>query len=131
LLIICTGPGTFKGDKLKTGFQYEVLEYETPTEKQNRLFHSLLQEYWASGAHSYNAKNFPQFKKLIKRDLGTYKNKSWAKYSKKERQETIYRLISTMLQSEIYCKRELYSRKFDEILKSLSDRSDKKAHNGI
>jgi len=42
----------------------------TGTTAQNKAFHALLQEYWASGCHSYNAKNLDDFKGQIKRDLG-------------------------------------------------------------
>ena len=155
--ILCTGDGTFTGDDLQEGRYYEAVEFDTPTERQNRAFHALLQEFWSSGCHSYNAKNFEQFKGFIKRDLGAgferYRYvietqeglkwgqskaahdipenvaydaygkplaagvlKSWAKYSKKERKETIDRLIKTML----YCN--VSSKKFDEILEGM--RSD-------
>jgi hypothetical protein len=155
--ILCTGPGTFTGDDLIEGRYYEAVEADTPTENQNRAFHALLQEFWASGAHSYEARNFDQFRDFIKRDLGAgferyryveetesglkwgssravlgipknvardaYGNplaagvlKSWTKYTKKERKETIDRLINTMIQCGVN------SRKFDEILDGM--RSD-------
>ena len=155
--ILCTGPGTFTGDELIEGRYYDAVEADTPTENQNRAFHALLQEFWSSGLHSYNAKNFEQFKDFIKRDLGAGFErfryvietkeglawgaakaandipqnvargadghplaagvlKSWKKYSKKERTETIDRLVSTMIQCGVN------SRKFDEILKGM--RSD-------
>jgi hypothetical protein len=37
---------------------------------QSRAWHALLQEYWRSGQHSYNAANFGEFRDMIKRDLG-------------------------------------------------------------
>jgi len=155
--IYCTGPGTFTGDELTVGRYYEAAEADTPTEQQNRAFHALLQEFWSSGVHSYNARNFEHFRDMIKRDLGAgferYRYveetedglrwgqvparagipktvardgqgrplaagvlKSWAKYTKKERKETIDRLISTMIQCGIS------SKKFDEILDGM--RSD-------
>jgi len=155
--ILCTGPGTYTGDELTEGRYYEAVEADTPTEKQNRAFHALLQEFWSSGLHSYNARNFEQFRDFIKRDLGAGferyryveesenglrwgqvnarhgipKNvahdahghplaagilKSWTKYTKKERKETIDRLINTMIQCGIN------SKKFDEILEGM--RSD-------
>jgi len=155
--ILCTGNGTFTGDNLIEGRYYDAVEADTPTEQQNRAFHALLQEFWSSGCHSYNAKNFEQFRELIKRDLGagfekfryvietaeglkwgTAKAaydipenvaydacgkplaagvlKSWAKYTKKERKETIDRLINTMIQCGVS------SKKFDEILEGM--RSD-------
>jgi hypothetical protein len=155
--ILCTGDGTFTGDNLVEGRYYDAVEADTPTERQNRAFHALVQEFWASGTHSYNAKNFKEFRNLIKRDLGAgferYRYveetgdglrwnscgarqgipktavrgangsplvagvlKSWAEYTKKERKETIDRLISTMIQCGVN------SRKFDEILEGM--RSD-------
>jgi len=155
--ILCTGPGTYAGDELTEGRYYEAVEADTPTEKQNRAFHALLQEFWSSGAHSYNARNFEQFRDFIKRDLGAgferYRYveetenglrwgassakqgipktvcrgadgqplaagvlKSWSKYTKKERKETIDRLISTMIQCQVN------SKKFDEIIEGM--RSD-------
>jgi len=157
MIILCTGPGTYTGEDLQIGRYYDALEYDTPTEQQNRAFHALLQEFWSSGCHSYNAYNFEQFRDFIKRDLGAgferyryvveteeglkwgqakaangipenvamdaYGNplaagvlKSWAKYSKKERKETIDRLINTMIQCNVS------SKKFDEILEGM--RSD-------
>jgi hypothetical protein len=158
--ILCTGDGTFTGDDLITGRYYDAVEADTPTEAQNRAFHALLQEFWSSGAHSYNAKNFDQFRDLIKRDLGagferfryvvetpeglkwgTAKAafdipenvaldasgnplaagvlKSWTKYTKKERKETIDRLINTMIISG--CS----SRKFEEILQTMEENTCK------
>ena len=153
--ILCTGPGTYTGDDLQEGRYYEAVEFDTPTEQQNRAFHALLQEFWSSNCHNYNAKNFEQFRDFIKRDLGAgferYRYveetaeglkwgqskegipenvakdaqgkplaagvlKSWAKYSKKERKETIDRLINTMIQCDVS------SKKFDEILEGM--RSD-------
>ncbi|MDR2729538.1 MAG: hypothetical protein LBB81_01410 [Treponema sp.] len=154
--ILCTGDGTFTGDDLITGRYYDAVEADTPTEKQNRAFHALLQEFWLSGAHSYNVNNFEQFRDFIKRDLGAgferYRYvvetpeglkwgaaraafdipenvahdangnplaagilKSWTKYTKKERKETIDRLINTM----IICG--CSSRKFEEILKTMME----------
>jgi len=152
--ILCTGPGTYTGDELTEGRYYEAVEADTPTEKQNRAFHALLQEFWSSNVDSYNAKNFEEFKNLIKRDLGagfekyryvedTEKGlrwgtakaawdiplnvaldingnplaagvlKSWKNYTKKERKETIDRLINTMIRCGIN------SKKFEEILKTM------------
>jgi len=155
--ILCTGPGTYTGEELTEGRYYDAVETDTPTEKQNRAFHSLLQEFWSSGAHSYNVNNFDDFRDCIKRDLGagfekyryvedTEKGlrwgtakaawdipdnvardingnplaagvlKSWKNYSKKERKETIDRLISIMIQCGVN------SKKFEEILEGM--RSD-------
>lgn len=145
------------GEDLIVGRYYDAVEADTPTEKQNRAFHALLQEFWASGTHSYNARNFDQFRDFIKRDLGAgferYRYveetenglqwgqrkaslgvpdrvakdahgrpliagvlKSWTDYTKKERTETIDRLISTMIQCGVN------SKKFEEILEGM--RSD-------
>lgn len=49
---------------------YNLEPYHNGTEAQNKLFHSLLMEYFNSGTHSYDAKNFDHFKKQIKRALG-------------------------------------------------------------
>ena len=152
--ILCTGPGKFSGDELIEGRYYDAIEADLPTEKQNRAFHALLQEYWVSGVHSYNAENFKRFRDFIKRDLGAgferYRYveetesglrwrasrtrqaipktvardadgnpliggvlKSWGDYTKKERTETIDRLINTMIQSGVN------SRKFDEIIEGM------------
>jgi len=154
--ILCTGSGTFTGDDLIEGRYYEAIEADSPTERQNRAFHALVQDFWVSGCHSYDAKNFDQFRDFIKRDIGAGferfryveetesglkwgscrikekipKNvavdekgnqlaagilKSWSKYSKKERKETIDRLIAIMIQCGIN------SKKFDEILKGMED----------
>ena len=37
---------------------------------QSRAWHSLLQEYWRSGQHSYRADSFLGFRDMVKRDLG-------------------------------------------------------------
>lgn len=37
---------------------------------QSRAWHALLQEYWRSGQHSYNATSFGEFRDIIKRVLG-------------------------------------------------------------
>ena len=131
--------GRFTGETLIPGQEYDCIPAEDGTDRQNKAFHALLQEYWRSGAHSYNAKNFAHFKKIIKRQLGAgveayYETintdtgelletpvikkriKSWADYTKKERKETIDRLISEMLQVGIM------SSKFYEILDGLEEK---------
>jgi hypothetical protein len=155
--ILCTGPGIYSGDELIIGKYYEAVEVDTPTERQNRAFHALIQEFYASGCHSYNVKSFKQFRNYIKRDIGAgferYKYveqtssglkwggcktpdgipenvardecgnplasgilKSWSDYSKKERTETIDRLINIMIQCDVNNK------KFYEIIDGM--RSD-------
>ena len=106
------------------------------------MFHALLQEFYASGLHSYDVSGFAEFRACIKRDFGagfaSYKYveetpeglrwgererigdipetvavgrdgkkmaagklKSWADYTRKERTETIDRLISAMTQTGV------------------------------
>ena len=106
---------------------------------KNRAFHALVQEYWRSGAHSYNARNFKHFRELIKLYLGagpekyyslvddcgkptpepriSWRVKSWADYTKKERTETIDRLISEMIQAGVNTK------KFREIIDGMEQNS--------
>jgi hypothetical protein len=141
---------------LVPGKHYEIDRADTPTARQNRAFHALVQEFYASGAHSYNVSGFAEFRNCIKRDFGagfaSYKYveetpfglrwaecekpgdipetaardkngarlvagklKSWADYTKKERTETIGRLISAMTQAGVN------SRKFDEILAGMGN----------
>ena len=142
--------------KLVPGKYYEIERADTPTARQNRAFHALVQEFYASGLHSYGAGGFAEFRAYIKRDFGagfaSYKYveetpeglrsgerarladvpervaagadgrklvwgklKSWADYTKKERKETIDRLISAMTQAGVN------SRKFDEILAGMGN----------
>jgi len=133
--IYVTAPNAFVGDDLAPGEEYEVRPAAEGTERQNRAWHSLLQEYWASGCHSYDAGSFPHFRELIKLYLGAgaekhyslvddrgkpldrpaarHRVKSWARYTKKERRESIDRLISEMIQAGVN------SRRFEEILRGL------------
>jgi len=129
-------PNVFTGDDLAPGEMYEVKPCENGTERQNRTWHLLLQEYWSSGCHSYNAKNFLHFRQLIKLCLGAgaeayqslldetgeyldkpvvrYRVKSWGKYSKQERTSAIQNLISEMQQAGVQTKR------FYEILEGMA-----------
>jgi len=133
--IFVTEPNTFVGDDLVPGEEYEVRPTDTGTERQNRAWHALLQEYWASGCHSYDAGSFPHFRELIKLYLGVgtekyyslvddngnpvsqptvkYRVKSWKRYDKKERRETIDNLKNEMIQAGVS------SRKFEEILRGM------------
>ena len=135
--IFVTEPNAFVGDDLAPGEEYEVRPAEEGTERQNRAWHGLLQEYWTSGCHSYRAKNFLHFRELIKLYLGAgaenyyslvddngrpvekpivrYRVKSWARYTKKERKESIDRLIAEMHQAGVQTK------KFYEILRGMED----------
>ena len=155
--ILITGKNEFSGSDLDIGREYLVEPADTGTLAQNSLFHSLCQEFWRSGLHSYQAMSFKEFKDQIKRDYGMgYESyvyvettedgfvkgkaksmadvpenlardkhgnrmvwgilKSWSDYSKKQRMETIDRLIATMIQVGIN------SRKFHEILDGLEER---------
>lgn len=118
MTILCTGPGTYTGDDLKIGSYYQAESAAEGSSAQNRVFHALLAEYWRSGCHSYNAKSFEHFRELIKLYLGAgaekyyslvdvygnllekptvcYRTKSWGRYTKKERKESIDRLIAEM-----------------------------------
>ena len=131
-------PNTFTGDDLIPGEVYEVQPADTGTLAQNAAFHALLQEYWRSGCHSYNAKNFEHFRELIKLYLGVgtekyyslvddegkiletpeirYRVKSWSRYTKKERKESIDRLIAEMFATGVD------SNKFYEILDGMEKR---------
>jgi len=136
-MILITGEGTFTGDNLTVGKYYNAEPACEGTENQNRAFHALLQCYWASGCHSYNARNFLHFRALIKLNLGAgaecytslvnpdgtpnpegrrdYRLKSWRGYTKKERRETLDRLIAEMVQAGVNGK------KFDEILSGMEN----------
>ena len=118
MTILITAPNKFTGDDLVVGRYYTANEISEGTLRQNDTFHALLQCYWESGCHSYNARNIPEFKIEIKKYLGVGKEqfynhydkdgnplkvpelmwrlKSWGDYTKKERKETISRLIAEM-----------------------------------
>ena len=137
--ILCIGPNSYTGDDLIPGAEYDCVPADDGTDRQNAAFHALLQEYWASGCHSYNAKNWFHFREIIKRCLGAGKEryydlldadgellekpvirwriKSWKRYSKKERKEAIDRLIAEMHQVGVQTK------KFYEILDGMEERS--------
>jgi hypothetical protein len=121
--VFITHPNTFTGDELIVGKWYEAVLAEEGTNQQNKTFHKLLQIYWTSGQHSYNARNFAHFKILIKIYLGagketyykvfddygnlldkpklSYRVKSWRDYTKAERMSTIQNLIADMLQAQV------------------------------
>jgi len=110
--ILITAPDTFTGAELQVGRYYN-----------------------AERCHSYNAKSFEHFRALIKLNLGaglekyktlvdtegrlysepviSHRLKSWADYTKKERRETIDRLIAEMHQAGVT------TRKFNEILEGM------------
>jgi len=147
ILITPDGYTHESGDAPEVGRRYALELADTPTQRQNKAFHALVQEYWTSGAHSYPAKTFGEFREYIKRDLGAgfesfvyatpdgikkaatreeippeYNNaryavgklKSWSDYTKKERTETIDRLIAEMIQAGVN------SKKFAEILEGIA-----------
>jgi hypothetical protein len=71
--IAISAPGQFitiSPEEPEVGRVYQLDEADSPTERQNRAFHALVQEYWKSGAHSYKAKSFEEFREQIKRHLG-------------------------------------------------------------
>ena len=143
LKILVTAPGEFTGAELKTGCYYNAEPANEGTEAQNKTWHSLLTEYWVSGCHSYNARSYAHFRAIIKLYLGAgmekytsivntdgtpcpegradYRLKSWASYTKKERKESIDRLISEMIQAGVN------TRKFEEILQTLQENSMRSA----
>ncbi len=57
-------------DKPVVGRKYNLEDAISGTAAQNKAFHALLNEYYISGMHSYNAPSLSEFKKLIKRQLG-------------------------------------------------------------
>jgi len=139
--ILITDKNTFTGAELKIGKYYQVEPADIGTAKQNRAWHSLLQEYWASGCHSYNATSFEHFRELIKLYLGAgveryrdlvddngqpvkepvikWRLKSWRDYTKAERTAAIQNLINEMIQANVT------SKKFYEILQGLEQNSVK------
>jgi len=61
---------SFVGEVPEEGHYYTMEDAATGTGAQNRTFHSLVQEYWRSGQHSYDADSFMVFRNMIKRNLG-------------------------------------------------------------
>jgi hypothetical protein len=138
--ILITGPGEFSGDSLKVGKYYNAELADEGTDRQNKTFHALIQCYWTSGCHSYNARSYDHFRALMKLYLGagteqfyslvnedgtpcpngrlTYRLKSWADYTKKERQLTIDNMINEMFLVGV--DNNPYSR-FNEILQGMED----------
>jgi hypothetical protein len=134
MMVLITGDDTFcvqSSDTPVVGQRYNLEPADEGTNKQNRLFHPLIMEWYKSGLHSYGDVDYVKFRELIKRDYGCgfesyvyatpdglqraqyieeipekYRNakysmgklKSWARYTKKERKETIDRVISAMIQ---------------------------------
>ncbi len=146
----------FSGETPQAGRYYTLEDAVSGTSAQNKAFHALVQEYWRSGMHSYNAGSFEEFRELIKKHLGegvdrwlyvdllsatpkvvqvnhfeeipqvirdredrrdfiVGRLKSWADYTKKQRTETIDRLIAEMEQAGVN------TRKYQEILEGMSE----------
>jgi hypothetical protein len=57
-------------DLPEVGRKYYLADAMEGSLDQGAAFHALVQEYWKSGAHSYKADNFADFRDQIKRDLG-------------------------------------------------------------
>jgi hypothetical protein len=73
MTITITSPGEYVSttkDVPITGRSYALDDLTTGTGAQNRTWHALLTVYWTSGAHSYDAKTFDEFRDQIKRSLG-------------------------------------------------------------
>jgi hypothetical protein len=136
--ILITGPGEFTGDDLKVGKYYNAELADEGTERQNKTFHALIQCYWTSGCHSYNARSYEHFRALMKLYLGAgtekyyslvnedgtkcpngriaYRLKSWSDYTKKERQLTIDNIINEMFLVGVN------SNRFNEILHGMEEK---------
>lgn len=73
MIITIVSPGQFitqSTEEPEVGRSYLLEDATTGTNAQNRLFHALIGEYWRSGAHSYDAKNYDDFRNCIKKKLG-------------------------------------------------------------
>lgn len=71
--IVVTEPGQYEClslDQPEPGLCYNLEDATEGTGAQNRAFHALVSCYWQSGAHSYQAKSFNDFRNQIKRSLG-------------------------------------------------------------
>jgi hypothetical protein len=72
-LIIQITPDGFihlSGDAPEVGHKYQLEDIAEGSLAQGRAWHALAQEFWASGAHSYNVKTFEEFRDCLKRDIG-------------------------------------------------------------
>lgn len=73
MTITITAPGEYiakNGKEPIAGRSYTLEDVARGTGAQGRAFHALVQEYWKSGVHSYQAANFDDFRNQIKRALG-------------------------------------------------------------
>lgn len=58
------------GDAPEVGHKYQLDDIAEGSLAQGRAWHALAQEFWSSGAHSYNVKTFMEFRDCLKRDIG-------------------------------------------------------------
>jgi len=149
MIVTIVAPGEYLTDSKDepiVGRRYALEDAASGTTAQNKAFHALVSEYWRSGAHSYHAANFEDFRNQIKRHLGagfeafvyaeidggkpvikdapTYEDiptavradpdlkhlvrgrlKSWSDYTKRERCDTLDRLIAEMQQVGVNTKK--------------------------
>ena len=70
ILITPTGYVHESGDVPVEGKSYFLEDATSGSLAQSKAWHALLQEYWRSGQHSYDAHSFSDFRDLVKRDLG-------------------------------------------------------------
>ena len=140
--ILITAPGEFMGDDLQVGCHYNAEPAEEGTDAQRRAFFALVREYWVSGCHSSNVRNYGDFCEYVKYFLGAggeeftnfvnedgtpcpqgrpdYRVRSWTTYTKRERSEAIKNLIAEMHQAQVQ------TRRFYEILQGLEENDVKR-----
>ena len=73
MIISIVAPGEFisrSKDEPLVGRDYALEDAASGTNAQNKAFHALVGEYWRSGAHSYNAHSYDEFRDIIKLKLG-------------------------------------------------------------
>lgn len=73
MIIAIFGPDKYKcmsSDIPEVGKIYYLEDAAEGSLEQNKAFHALVHEYFRSGCHSYQAKNFDEFRNQIKRKLG-------------------------------------------------------------
>lgn len=58
------------GDKPEQGRKYSLEDATEGTLAQGRAFHSLVQEFFKSGCHSYTCSSWMELREFIKRDMG-------------------------------------------------------------
>jgi len=128
--IVVTAPGRHEGDGLRVGARYNVEPADEGSDAQNRAFHALCYEYWASGCFSYCASTPADLKEAVKYYHGAglrwtlgadgeeaLEMKSWADYTLRERMKTIDGLVKEMHMAGVD------SAKFREILRGMEESS--------